>query len=163
MREDGPPPKPRAKAGTKGSPTKQKAPARASRPTSPGDLDLADKGLREARVIGPGFHERVYKLVRLVPRGWLTTYGDIGTMLGSARIARQVGWALAGLPTELADVPWHRVINAHGTVSYKGDLERAQRQEALLRAEGHKIDTNGRLDLEARRYRYPGVAVPFRG
>jgi methylated-DNA-protein-cysteine methyltransferase-like protein len=147
---------------TRGASGPPKAKAGQARRASGDDaLDLADKGVREAKVIGPGFHERVYKLVRLVPRGWLTTYGDIGTMLGSARIARQVGWALAGLPPEHADVPWHRVINAHGMVSYKGDLERAQRQEALLRAEGHAFDAEGRTDLEARRYRYPGVAVPF--
>lgn len=147
---DGPPARARGKKT-------RKAPS----PEGGADLDLADKGVQEARVIGPGFHEKVYAVVRLVPKGWVTTYGDVGTVLGSARIARQVGWALASLPAEHADVPWHRVINAHGMVSYKGDLERAGRQEALLRAEGHVLDADGRLDLEARRYRYPGVAVPF--
>lgn len=156
MDSDGPP------ARARGQRTSKKT-GRAARPEYKADLDLADKGVQEARVIGPGFHEKVYALVRLVPRGWLTTYGDVGTMLGSARIARQVGWALASLPGTHTDVPWHRVINARGTVSFKGDLERASRQEALLRAEGHTIDAQGRLDLEARRYRYPGVVVPFRG
>lgn len=156
MDRDGPPARARGERASKKT-------GRAASPEHEADLDLADKGVKEARVIGPGFHEKVYAVVRLVPRGWVTTYGDVGTMLGSARIARQVGWALASLPAEHADVPWHRVINAHGMVSYKGDLERAGRQEALLRAEGHVLDADGRLDLESRRYRYPGVAVPFRG
>lgn len=124
--------------------------------------DLADKGVREPRVIGPGFHENVFAVVRLVPAGWVTTYGDVGTMLGSARIARQVGWALANLPATASDVPWHRVVNAQGMVSFKGDLERAMCQEALLADEGHTFDEHGRVELESRRFRYPGVAVPFR-
>lgn len=126
------------------------------------ELDLADKGVREARVIGPGFHEEVYAVVMLVPPGFVTTYGDVGTMLGSARIARQVGWALANLPHTRTDVPWHRVINARGTVSFKGDLGRATLQETLLKNEGIAVDAEGRIALARHRYRYPGVAVPYR-
>ena len=114
----------------------------------------------EPRVIGPGFHGRVYAVVRLVPPGWVTTYGDVGTILGSPRVARQVGWALANLEPG-SDVPWQRVVNAHGMVSWRGDLGRAGLQEALLRAEGVAIDADGRLDLEAHRWSYPGVVVPF--
>lgn len=121
--------------------------------------DLAD--LVAPRVIGPGFHDLVQRVVRLVPAGRVTTYGDVGTILGSVRIARQVGWALAALPED-SDVPWHRVINARGTVSFRGDLTRARLQEALLRGEGIVIDAAGRLDLPAYRYDYPGVTVPFR-
>ena len=114
----------------------------------------------EPRVLGPGFYGRVYAVVRLVPAGRVTTYGDVGTLLGSPRMARQVGWALAGL--ELGtDVPWQRVINAHGMVSWRGDLTRASLQEALLRAEGVVLSAEGRLDLEALRWRYPGVSVPY--
>lgn len=116
--------------------------------------------LVEPRVIGPGFYERVYAVVRLVPPGWVTTYGDVGTILGSPRVARQVGWALANLEPH-SDVPWQRVVNAHGMVSWRGDLSRASLQEALLRAEGVAIGDSGRLDLEACRWRYPGVVVPF--
>lgn len=157
MRDEGPPPRPGRKTG------RTKARSKSARTTTPvTSIDLADRGVQEARVIGPGFHEDVYAVVRLVPRGFVTTYGDIGTMLGSARIARQVGWALANLPGSHSDVPWHRVINARGTVSFKGDLERAQHQESLLRDDGIELDEEGRLDLKAHRYNYPGVAVPFR-
>ena len=47
------------------------------------------------RVVTPGFHERVFEVVRLVPDGFVTTYGDVATHLGSPRVARHVGWALA--------------------------------------------------------------------
>ena len=110
----------------------------------------------EARVVTPGFHERVFAIVRRVPRGFVTTYGDVGTMLGSPRVARQVGWALAALDERRhPDVPWHRVVNARGTVSFRGDLERATLQESRLQAEGIPLDDQGRLDLARFRYRYP--------
>lgn len=128
--------------------------ARSSRAT-PRASDLI-----EPRVIGPGFHENVYAVVRLVPPGRVTTYGDVGTMLGSPRVARQVGWALANLPAG-SDVPWQRVINAHGQVSFRGDLIRARLQEALLRAEGIVLDDDGTLDLATLRWTYPGVSVPY--
>lgn len=116
----------------------------------------------EPRVVGPGFHERVYAVVKLVPRGFVTTYGDVGTMLGSPRVARQVGWALANLDLrQFPDVPWHRVVNAQGTVSFRGDVTRADLQETLLRAEGIAVDQDGRLDLKSHRYSYPGIPIPF--
>lgn len=116
----------------------------------------------EARVIGPGFYAQVWAVVRLVPAGRVTTYGDVGTMLGSARIARQVGYALAGLPAD-TDVPWQRVVNARGVVSFRGDLGRAGLQGALLRAEGVAVSDDGRLDLARFRWDYPGITVPYRG
>jgi methylated-DNA-protein-cysteine methyltransferase-like protein len=118
--------------------------------------------LAEPRVIGPGFYQLVYAVVRLVPPGRVTTYGDVATMLGSPRVARQVGWALANLE-EGSDVPWQRVVNAHGMVSWRGDLGRASLQEALLRAEGVALQPGGKLDLEALRWDYPGIVVPYRG
>jgi len=120
--------------------------------------------LSEPKVIGPGFYERVYAVVCLVPPGHVTTYGDVGTMLGSPRVARQVGWALANLGPEIShSVPWQRVINAHGMVSWRGDLARASLQEALLRAEGVVVAADGKLDLAAYRWSYPGITVPYHG
>jgi methylated-DNA-protein-cysteine methyltransferase-like protein len=104
------------------------------------------------RVVGPGFHARVYAKVREVPRGAVTTYGDVAAALGSARVARQVGWALAACAA--ADVPWWRVINATGRVSGRGDVPRATLQEALLVAEGHRFDAAGRLGLARVRHRF---------
>lgn len=121
---------------------------------------LAD--LSEPRVVGPGFYQRVYDVVRLVPAGHVTTYSDVGTILGSPRVARQVGFALAGLPDD-TDVPWQRVINARGMVSYRGDLGRASLQEALLKSEGIVVDKDGKLDLATYRWSYPGITVPYDG
>lgn len=114
--------------------------------------DAIDDGC-EPRVTGPGFNGRVYAVVRSVPPGWVTTYGDVATVLGSPRVARHVGFALAALNDD--DVPWHRVINSRGTISFKGDTLRGEIQRRLLKTEGVEFDAKGRIDLKRRRWRYP--------
>lgn len=88
----------------------------------------------DQRVVTQGFHRRVYARVKEVPPGFVTTYGDVAAALGSPRVARHVGWALAAL--EDPSVPWHRVINAKGRISFRGDTGRGALQRALLEEEG---------------------------
>jgi len=121
----------------------------------PADDDRHEHG---GRVVTPGFHARVYAVVRQVPAGRVITYGDVATILGSPRVARHVGWALAALPPEQADVPWHRVINAKGTISFAGDLVRGEVQRERLLDEGVAFDANGRVDLRRLRWRPPHLA-----
>ena len=104
------------------------------------------------RVVSPGFRRRVYDVVRRVPTGCVTTYGDVATLLGSPRVARQVGWALAALGPEDDDVPWHRVINAQGRITIKGDLLRPDEQRRRLLSEGVAFDERDRVDLTAIRW-----------
>jgi len=105
------------------------------------------------------FHSRVYGVVCDVPEGYVATYGDVGTVMGSPRLARQVGWALSALaPTSHPDherVPWHRIINARGCISYRGDLLRAEQQLHRLEMEGVLFDEAGRCNLEQHRWRFP--------
>ena len=68
------------------------------------------------------------------------------------RAARQVGWALNALEEE-DDVPWHRVINAQGQVSARGERVFGDLQSALLEAEDIEIGSHGRIDLI--RYGWP--------
>jgi methylated-DNA-protein-cysteine methyltransferase-like protein len=90
--------------------------------------------------------------VEQVPEGWVTTYGDVATVLGSPRVARHVGFALAALQDD--DVPWHRVINSKGTISSRGDTIRATLQRVRLEAEGVVFDDRGRVDLNRFRWGY---------
>lgn len=110
-----------------------------------------------ARVVSEGFHRRVEAVVRLVPAGSVTTYGDVAAALGSPRVARHVGWALAALrdPT----VPWHRVINAQGAISFKGDLERAEQQRQRLSDEGVVFNARGMVALAPIRHRFDAEQV----
>ncbi|OGQ13901.1 MAG: hypothetical protein A2138_02155 [Deltaproteobacteria bacterium RBG_16_71_12] len=118
----------------------------------------------EERVIGPGFNAQVYAKVREVPAGRVTTYGDVAGALGSRRVARQVGFALAALDlATVPPVPWHRVINGQGRLSYRGDVGRGSEQELRLVAEGVRFDDQGRVvDFDRLRHMFtaPGRAHP---
>ncbi|HET89128.1 MAG TPA: MGMT family protein [Chloroflexi bacterium] len=92
-----------------------------------------------------GFFEQVYRLVRQVPPGQVTSYGAIAHMLGHPHAARTVGWALHSLPAA-SDVPWQRVINSRGRISVASSSATVQR--ALLEAEGVEFDAAGTVDWE---------------
>ncbi len=94
---------------------------------------------------------RVYEIVRRVPRGTVTTYGDVAQLVGPGCDARMVGYAMAACPD---DVPWQRVINAQGKISLKG--EAAQKQRLRLEAEGIEFDARGKIDLKRFRWAGPG-------
>ena len=80
--------------------------------------------------------------------------GDVAAALGMRSVARKVGHALAALPADREDVPWHRVINARGTISFRGDTPRAVLQRSRLEDEGVTFDEKGRVDLKALRWGY---------
>lgn len=105
----------------------------------------------EPRVVSPGFHARVYAVVREVPEGRVTTYGHVAARLGSPRVARHVGFALAALTPDHEPVPWHRVLNARGTISHRDGAE----QRRMLEDEGVVFDARGRVDLRQCLYLFP--------
>jgi methylated-DNA-protein-cysteine methyltransferase-like protein len=102
-----------------------------------------------------GSYERIYAVVRRIPRGRVATYGQIAGLAGLPRQARLVGYALAALPDDVA-VPWHRVVNALGAVSPRRRPGYGLAQRALLEAEGIVFE-GGRLSLARYRWRARGV------
>ncbi len=83
------------------------------------------------------FPQRVYWLVQQIPNGQVATYGQIAHLAGATRAARACGTALKHCGnSEVGEVPWHRVINAQGAISFKGQLGRAELQRKLLKGEG---------------------------
>ncbi|MGE5602840.1 MAG: MGMT family protein [Nitrososphaerales archaeon] len=97
----------------------------------------------------PSFFDRVYAVVRQIPRGKVASYGQIAALLGHPQAARTVGWALSALRgSDIDDVPWQRVINSHGRISIsRVDLDAAL-QRALLEEEGVEFDGRGYVDLQ---------------
>ena len=104
----------------------------------------------------PSFFQRVYAVVRCIPRGKVASYGQIAALLGHPQAARTVGWALSALQgDEVVAVPWHRVINSAGRISIsRADLT-ADLQRALLEAEGVEFDARGYVDW--RRFGWEGL------
>ena len=107
------------------------------------------------RVVGPGFNERVYAAVSEVPAGSVTTYGDIAAHLGTRAAARQVGYALAALPGDRSEVPWHRVVNRLGRVSERAGGGPNVEQLRRLEGDGCEVSEVGAVaDFAARRHRF---------
>jgi methylated-DNA-protein-cysteine methyltransferase-like protein len=104
----------------------------------------------------PSFFERVYRLVRRIPRGKVASYGQIAALLGHPQTARTVGWALSALtPQKATEVPWQRVINSAGRISIsRADLS-AELQRHLLEVEGIEFDERGYVDM--RRFGWEGM------
>ena len=75
----------------------------------------------------------VYRLVRCIPEGKVTTYGDLAEKLGEGFTARQVGRALRETPPGMR-LPWHRVVAACGRIALPAEAGLEQRFR--LQAEG---------------------------
>jgi methylated-DNA-protein-cysteine methyltransferase-like protein len=95
---------------------------------------------------GAGTYERVYAVVRRIPRGRVATYGQVAVLAGLPGHARQIGYALHALPARSA-VPWHRVVNAKGEVSARAVRGAELAQRMLLAREGVAFDGRGRIPL----------------
>ena len=87
------------------------------------------------------FFQDVYDVVRLIPKGRVTSYGAIGHYLGMKSSARMVGWAMHGCPK---GVPAHRVVNSAGLLTGKHHFKTLQTMENLLKKEGVKV-VNGKI------------------
>lgn len=96
-------------------------------------------------------YERIYAVVRRIPRGRVATYGDVASLAGLPGHARQVGYALHALRPGHR-VPWHRVVNARGTISLRRRPGDDLTQRVLLEREGVRFDQRGRLDLRRLRW-----------
>jgi methylated-DNA-protein-cysteine methyltransferase-like protein len=87
------------------------------------------------------FFEQVYAVVRLIPKGRVTSYGAIAKYLGTARSSRMVGWAMNGAHAVKPKVPAHRVVNRNGLLTGKHHFGTSTRMQELLEKEG--ISVNG--------------------
>ena len=80
------------------------------------------------------FYEDVYEVVKLIPKGRVTSYGAIAAYLGTKGSARMVGWAMNQAHTYLS-VPAHRVVNYKGLLTGKHHFGPPDRMQKLLEAE----------------------------
>src|SRR4051812_39098213 len=65
------------------------------------------------------FFQNVFEVVRLIPKGRVTSYGAIAKYLGTARSSRMVGWAMNAAHSQKKTVPAHRVVNRNGELTGK--------------------------------------------
>ena len=91
------------------------------------------------------YRERVYELVRQIPRGRVMTYGQIALVLGEGYTPRTVGYVMHAADSE--GVPWQRVINSQGKCSTGRMTIPVNLQQTMLEQEGVAFDVKGKCDL----------------
>jgi methylated-DNA-protein-cysteine methyltransferase-like protein len=91
-------------------------------------------------------YEMIWGVVRQIPKGRVATYGQVALESGFPGQARLVGYALHSLPAN-TDVPWQRVVNAQGRISFPRGSSAQRRQRQLLTGEGVKFQGDT-IDLE---------------
>lgn len=81
------------------------------------------------------FFELVFEVVKLIPKGRVTSYGLIANYLGARRSSRMVGWAM-NQSHKLVGIPAHRVVNRQGLLTGKMHFSTPTAMAELLASEG---------------------------
>ncbi|MEM1368373.1 MAG: MGMT family protein [Cyanobacteria bacterium P01_H01_bin.15] len=106
-------------------------------------------------------YSRIYDVVRQIPEGKVATYGQVARLAQLPRHARMVGYALFRVDMKFDDIPWHRVVNAKGEISYS--LRRHGSdfcQKSLLQEEGIVFDSQERINLRTYAWEPPLALFP---
>ncbi len=105
-------------------------------------------------------YRQIYAIVQQIPHGKVATYGQIAELANLAGKARVVGYALFQIAPR-TDIPWQRVVNAQGKISYSA-LRRGndELQRWLLEQEGIEFDANGAIDLQRFRWKPHPLPIP---
>jgi methylated-DNA-protein-cysteine methyltransferase-like protein len=94
------------------------------------------------------FFDMVYQVVRLIPRGRVTSYGAIARYLGAAGAARLVGYAMHGAGRQKPKVPAHRVLNRNGQLTGSVHFATPYLMQELLEKEKIKVKDHKVTDLK---------------
>ena len=84
------------------------------------------------------FFQKVYKVVKMIPSGRVSTYGQIAKYLGSTKSSRLVGYAM-NASHQNSEIPAHRVVNRVGLLTGKHHFSGTTLMKDLLESEGVKI------------------------
>ena len=94
------------------------------------------------------FFLRVFDIVKLIPKGKVTTYGHIARSLGSAKSSRMVGWAMNASHNYDSDIPAHRVVNRQGLLTGRMHFSTPDEMREKLEKEGIVVKENQIQDFK---------------
>ena len=94
------------------------------------------------------FYDQVFELVRLIPRGRVSSYGAIAKSLGAGGSARMVGYAMRHAGLADMPVPAHRVVNSAGLLTGKFHFDPPERMQELLIQEGLRVENDKVQDFK---------------
>jgi methylated-DNA-protein-cysteine methyltransferase related protein len=92
--------------------------------------------------------EKIYALVRKIPKGKITNYGALADATGARITARMVGWAMNAAHNVKPKVPAHRVVNRNGLLTGRHHFDTPTLMQELLEAEGITIEDNAILNFK---------------
>lgn len=91
-------------------------------------------------------YQKIYEVVKQIPRGQVATYGQVAALAGNPRWARVVGYALHVNP-DPEGIPCYRVVNREGRLSDAFAFGGVNQQKILLENDGIRVENN-RVDLQ---------------
>ncbi len=94
------------------------------------------------------FYDQVYQVVRLIPKGRVSSYGAIASYLGTRGSSRMVGYAMNAAHTTFPPVPAQRVVNRNGLLTGKFHFGSEDMMQQLLENEGVKIEKDKVVDFK---------------
>ncbi|HEY1063241.1 MAG TPA: MGMT family protein [Daejeonella sp.] len=94
------------------------------------------------------FYDQVYQVVRLIPKGRVSSYGAIASYLGTRGSSRMVGYAMNAAHTTFPPVPAQRVVNRNGLLTGKFHFGSVDMMQQLLENEGVKIENDKVVDFK---------------
>jgi methylated-DNA-protein-cysteine methyltransferase-like protein len=94
------------------------------------------------------FFEQVYQVVRLIPKGRVTSYGAIAAYLGAKTSSRIVGYAMNAAHSQKPKVPAHRVLNRNGQLTGKHHFATPYLMQELLEKEKVKVENDTVVELK---------------
>lgn len=105
------------------------------------------KAVKRGGVFMPNFSEKVYEVVKKIPKGCVASYGQVAALAGNPRASRIVGYALHRNP-EPGVIPCHRVVFKDGSVSTGFAFGGPGVQRELLENEGVTFTPDGKVDMK---------------
>lgn len=93
------------------------------------------------------FSKKVIALIQKIPKGNVATYGQIAKLAGKPQGSRGVAWILNS-SSEAHKLPWQRVLNSKGTISFPVGSASFKKQKKLLMGEGIEFDKNNAIDMK---------------
>ena len=94
------------------------------------------------------FFDQVFQVVRLIPKGRVTSYGAIANYLGAKSSSRVVGYAMNAAHSQKEFVPAHRVLNRNGQLTGKHHFSTPYLMQELLEKEKIKVENDKVVDLK---------------
>ena len=90
-------------------------------------------------------YEQIYSATKQIPKGKVSTYGQIAKIVGCS--PRVIGYAMHSVSFE-DEVPWQRVVNSKGMISFPDGTEGYDEQTEILESEGILFNEKGKIDLK---------------